>query len=242
MYIIDVAWGAGDGGDCVEDLQLAGCQPIAALPTRLLLPQNRSAHPLAHPHRDTSPHRNGLPLLPPDLLPARRERSTVLTMQVILKLSHLPLRKEPALLAEIVINLDALASRKVQFFPFGSNDRVLKIVTGPSQTPQRCPLHGHPPSSANDNEAFLREKQQFLQRVINNSSSSSLRQNAPRSKKSFSQRARDLLGEVQGMKGGGRQDGRSIEQEFNDYCQDPIASYYVQQDRMITSKHNPKIR
>lgn len=140
-----------------------------------------------------------------------------------------------------MINLDALASRKVQFFPFGSNDRVLKIVTGPSQTAQRCPLHGLPPSSPNDNEVFLREKQQFLQRVINSSSSSSLRQDPSRSKKSFSQRARDLLGEVQGMKGG-RQDGRSIEQEFNDYCQDPIASYYVQQDRMITSKHNPRIR
>jgi hypothetical protein len=163
-------------------------------------------------------------------------------MQVILRLSHLPLRKEALLLAEIVINLDALASRKVQFFPFGSNDRVLKIVTGPSQTAQRCPLHGLPASSTSDNEAFLREKQQFLQRVITNSSSSSLRQDISRSKKSFSQRARDLLGEVQGMKGGGRQDGRNIEQEFNDYCQDPIASYYAQQDRMITSKHSPKIR
>lgn len=242
MYIIDVEWGAGDGGDRVEDLQLAGCQPIAALPTRLLLSQNRRTHPRTHSHRHTLTHRNDLPLLPQDLLLARRERSTVLDMQVILRLSHLPLRKDPTLLAEIVINLDALASRKVQFFPFGSNDRVLKIVIGPPQTPQGCPLHCLSPSSPNDNEAFLREKQQFLQRVITNSSSSSLRQDLSRSKKSFSQRARDLLDEVQGMKGGGRQDGRSIEQEFNDYCQDPISSYYVQQDRMITSKHKPKIK
>lgn len=73
MYIIDVAWGAGDGGDRVEDLQLAARQPIVALPTRLLLTQNRRTHPRAHPQRHTLTHRNGLPLLPQDLLPPRRE-------------------------------------------------------------------------------------------------------------------------------------------------------------------------
>ncbi len=163
------------------------------------------------------------------------------TTQVILKLSHLPLRKEPALLGEIVITLDALALRKVQFFPFSSNDRVLKIVAGPSQTPARCPLHGRPPSSTIDNETFLKEKQLFLQRVISSSSTSSLRQDLSRPKKTFSQRALDLLGEVQEMKGGSRQEGGGIEEEFNDYCQDPISAYYVQQDRMITSKHPPKL-
>jgi hypothetical protein len=33
-------------------------------------------------------------------------------------------------IGEFVINLDHLAQKKIQFFPFGKNDKVLKITIG----------------------------------------------------------------------------------------------------------------
>jgi hypothetical protein len=36
-------------------------------------------------------------------------------------------------LGEFTLNLDYLAKKKIQFFPFGKNDKVLKITLGEPQ-------------------------------------------------------------------------------------------------------------
>lgn len=34
------------------------------------------------------------------------------------------------LIGEFILNLNQIASKKMQFFPFGKNDKVLKIIVG----------------------------------------------------------------------------------------------------------------
>lgn len=38
-------------------------------------------------------------------------------------------------IAEFTLNLDNLLIKKVQFFPFGKNDKVLKIAVGEQEKP-----------------------------------------------------------------------------------------------------------
>lgn len=66
------------------------------------------------------------------------------------------------LLTEIPLNLDYLSKKKVQFFPFGKNDKVLKILAGPAPTPAL-------PPRTSENESFIREKEGYIRKVASNS-------------------------------------------------------------------------
>lgn len=83
--------------------------------------------------------------------------------------------KGTILLSEIPLNLDYLSKKKVQFFPFGKNDKVLKIISGPAPTPAL-------PPRTSENESFIREKEGYIRKVASNSlsrqsSTNSLSQN-----------------------------------------------------------------
>ena len=51
-------------------------------------------------------------------------------MQILIKIAQLQNKSVKHNIAEIVLNLDHLATKKMQFFPFGKNDKVLKIAAG----------------------------------------------------------------------------------------------------------------
>lgn len=99
-------------------------------------------------------------------------------------------------IAELTLNLDLLAQKKTQFFPFGKNDKVLKIALG--QKESLAPPNNTVPFRTN--ERFIREKEEFLRRIGNTTSSSRLNPDNTSSRKSFSEQTKDLLAEIKSMR------------------------------------------
>ena len=57
-------------------------------------------------------------------------------IKIIIKLAHWQQNKNSMVeIAEFTLNLDHLAHKKIQFFPFGKNDKVLKIAAGEPDKP-----------------------------------------------------------------------------------------------------------
>lgn len=143
-------------------------------------------------------------------------------MKIIVKLSHLQQgRNVMNLLLEFTLNLDHLSNKKVQFFPFGKNDKVLKITTGEKDriALPNCSI------ISNTNQQFIKQKEEFLKR-LNTTSSSRFHQDSS-SRKSFSEQAKDLISEIRSIRDRKPRGNLTLEEEFNDYYDQPLEKNMV---------------
>ena len=115
---------------------------------------------------------------------------------------------------EFALNLDHLANKKVQFFPFGKNDKVLKVAAGEQQKPSVPKSH----LASRNNTQFIQEKEEFLKRIGSGTSSSRFRGETS-SVKSFSDQTKGLLAEIKSIKQQKNTERLPREQDFNDYYQ-----------------------
>lgn len=129
----------------------------------------------------------------------------------------------PHVLAEFVVNLDQLAEQKVQYFPFGKNDKVLKVTAGlPLSPDKKNPAVAIDRSNHQANEKFIREREDFLKRInINSPSIAGSKSYMP--EKTFAEKLHSLLREARRLR---TQNAADHIQNYRDYPDPNFYSYY----------------